>query len=53
LHGLQPTYSARIEKVFADKGSAGEPNRQFLATNEITDGIMRKNTITVKFYPVK
>ena len=37
-----------IEKVYADKGYAGEPNRQFLADNEIADGIMRKNTTTAK-----
>ena len=37
-----------IEKVFADKGYAGKPNRDFLAINEITDGIMRKDSITAK-----
>ena len=42
-HTKQP-----IEKVYADKGYAGAPNRQFLATNEIADGIMRKNTTTAK-----
>ena len=42
-HSQQP-----IEKVYADKGYAGEPNRQFLANNEIADGIMRKNTTTAK-----
>ena len=31
-----------IEKVYADTGYAGVPNRQFLAANEIADGIMRK-----------
>ena len=30
-----------IEKVFADKGYAGKPNRDFLAENKIADGIMR------------
>ena len=42
-HTQQP-----IEKVYADKGYAGAPNRQFLADNEIADGIMRKDTITAK-----
>ena len=47
-HTKQP-----IEKVYADKGYAGAPNRQFLAGNEIADGIMRKDTTTAKLYPVK
>lgn len=38
----------KIEKVFADKGYFGEPNRQFLSLNEIADGIMRKDTTTAK-----
>jgi IS5 family transposase len=38
-HTKQP-----IEKVFADKGYVGKPNRDFLAENEIADGIMRKDT---------
>jgi IS5 family transposase len=42
-HTQQP-----IEKVYADKGYAGAPNRQFLAENEIADGIMRKDTTTAK-----
>ena len=33
-----------IEKVYADKGYAGLPNRKFLAKNKIADGIMRKNS---------
>ena len=33
-----------IKKVFADKGYFGKPNREFLALNEIEDGIMRKAT---------
>ena len=37
-----------IAKVFADKGYAGKPNRDFLALNEIADGIMRKNSTTAK-----
>jgi len=42
-HTKQP-----IEKVFADKGYAGKPNRDFLAENKISDGIMRKNSTTAK-----
>jgi len=34
--------------VFADKGYAGKPNRDFLALNEIADGIMRKDLTTAK-----
>jgi IS5 family transposase len=37
-----------IEKVYADKGYAGAPNRLFLAGNEIADGIMHKDTTTAK-----
>jgi transposase, IS5 family len=37
-----------IEKVFADKGYAGKPNRDFLAENHIADGIMRKDSTTAK-----
>jgi IS5 family transposase len=42
-HTKQP-----IEKVYADKGYAGKPNRDFLALNKIADGIMRKDTTTAK-----
>jgi IS5 family transposase len=42
-HTQQP-----IEKVFADKGYAGKPNRDFLAGNKIADGIMRKDSTTAK-----
>jgi IS5 family transposase len=42
-HTKQP-----IEKVYADKGYAGQPNRDFLALNEIADGIMRKDSTTAK-----
>ena len=42
-HTKQP-----IEKVFADKGYAGKPNRDFLALNRIADGIMRKDSTTAK-----
>jgi len=37
-----------IEKVYADKGYYGKPNRDFLAMNNIEDGIMRKDTTTTK-----
>jgi IS5 family transposase len=37
-----------IKKVYADKGYAGMPNRDFLATNKIADGIMRKDSTTAK-----
>jgi transposase, IS5 family len=40
-----------VKKAFADKGYAGEPNREFLATNKIADGIMRKDTTTAKLTP--
>ena len=42
-HTKQP-----IEKVYADKGYAGKPNRDFLALNKIADGIMRKDSTTAK-----
>jgi IS5 family transposase len=42
-HTRQP-----IEKVYADKGYAGKPNRDFLALNNIDDGIMRKDSTTAK-----
>ena len=38
----------KIKKVYADKGYAGKPNRDFLALNNIEDGIMRKNSTTAK-----
>jgi len=41
------------QKVYADKGYAGKPNRGFLDFNKIADGIMRKDSTTAKFYPVK
>ncbi len=37
-----------LEKVYADKGYFGEPNREFLSLNDIQDGIMRKDTTTAK-----
>ena len=42
-HTKQP-----IKKAFADKGYAGKPNRDFLALNNIADGIMRKDSTTAK-----
>ena len=42
-HTKQP-----IEKVYADKGYADKPNRDFLALNNIADGIMRKDSTTAK-----
>ena len=38
----------KIKKVYADKGYAGYPNRNFLSTNKIADGIMRKDSTTAK-----
>jgi IS5 family transposase len=38
----------KFKKVYADKGYAGKPNRDFLALNNIEDGIMRKNSTTAK-----
>lgn len=37
-----------INKVYADKGYYGEPNRTFLHINHIEDGIMRKDTTAAK-----
>jgi IS5 family transposase len=42
-----------IKKVFADKGYAGTPNRDFLAANQIIDGIMRRDTTTAKLTPTE
>ena len=42
-HTKQP-----INKVYADKGYYGKPNRTFLHINHIEDGIMRKDTTTAK-----
>ncbi len=38
----------KIQTAYADKGYAGTPNREFLALNNIRDGIMRKNNINAK-----
>ena len=37
-----------IKTVYADKGYAGLPNRNFLSGNKIADGIMRKDSTTAK-----
>lgn len=34
--------------VYADKGYAGAPNREFLSMNNLKDGIMRKDSTTAK-----
>ena len=40
--------SETFEKVYADKGYFGKPNREFLSMNNIADGIIRENTTTAK-----
>ena len=42
-----------IEKVYADKGYFGEPNRSFLNLNKIKDGIMRKDTKTARITEIE
>jgi IS5 family transposase len=42
-----------IEKVYADKGYFGQPNRSFLHLNGIKDGIMRKDTKTAKLTEIE
>jgi transposase, IS5 family len=37
-----------IENAYGDKGYNGAPNREFLALNNIGDGIMRKDNINAK-----
>jgi len=34
--------------IYGDKGDFGEPNRSFLALNDIEDGIIRKDTTGAK-----
>lgn len=46
LHSLHTDQD--LNKVYADKGYHGEPNRDFLSLNHIEDGIMRKDTTTAK-----
>ena len=43
----------KIKKVYADKGYAGKPNRDFLSLNQIADGIMRKDSTTTKITPIE
>jgi len=38
----------KISATYADRGYAGAPNREFLALNNIGDGIMRKDNINAK-----
>jgi IS5 family transposase len=38
----------KIDIVYADKGYARAPNRNFLSLNKIADGIMRKNNINAE-----
>ena len=42
-----------IQKVYADKGYYGEPNRSFLHLNEIEDRIMRKDTKAAKITEIE
>lgn len=42
-----------IQKIYADKGYFGEPNRSFLHLNGIKDGIMRKDTTTAKLTKIE
>lgn len=44
--GIQNSQSKRFTPI---KATLGKPNRDFLAMNNIADGIMRKNTTTAKF----
>jgi IS5 family transposase len=46
--GSMHTPERMINKVYAGKGYVGEPNRSFLALNDIKDGIMRKDTVNAK-----
>jgi len=41
-------HADKIHAAYADKGYAGAPNREFLALNNIKDGIMRKDNINAK-----
>jgi len=43
----------KIQTVYADKGYAGAPNREFLALNNIGDGIMRKDNINAKLTDIE
>jgi transposase, IS5 family len=37
-----------VKSAYADKDYAGAPNREFLALNNILDGIMRKDNVNAK-----
>ena len=41
-------HAGKIKIAYADKGYAGAPKREFLALNNIQDGIMRKDNINAK-----
>ena len=41
-------HADKIQTAYADKGYAGAPNREFLALNNIKDGIMRKDNVNAK-----
>ncbi len=41
-------HADKIQDTYADKGYAGAHNREFLALNNIKDGIMRKDNINAK-----
>jgi IS5 family transposase len=41
-------HADKIQIAYADKGYVGAPNREFLALNNIKDGIMRKDNINAK-----
>ncbi|MCF8096173.1 MAG: transposase [Desulfobacteraceae bacterium] len=43
-HFTNPSVTSIVQRSHADKGYAGEPNRKFLALNDIEDGIMRKDS---------
>ncbi|MCP3872353.1 MAG: IS5 family transposase [Desulfobacteraceae bacterium] len=43
----------KVQTVYADKGYAGAPNREFLTLNSIKDGIMRKDNINAKLTDIE
>jgi len=43
----------KIQTVYADKGYAGFPNRNFLVSNKIKDGIMRKDNVNATLTEVE
>jgi transposase, IS5 family len=46
-------HADKIQTAYADKGYAGAPNREFLALNNIKDGIMRKDNVNAKLTDVE